>query len=363
MPSRGVFTFPAPYNTQGIRLTNASDCGGQDCLDLIYSYWSNMSNSTGSNTLYIFVGLDRARGGAGPTLFSYDKTTDQLTDLGPMFPASSPYSWMSGEGWYWSDSYPDDLYITTGSQLQRYNVLTQTFQTVFDTTTAYPNTVLWQTSTSANDDVHAGTLEDASSYAMLGCIVYKESTHQFYYFPALVTFNECQVDRSGRYILIDETTPTTCSRCDLDTVIEDLQTSTQTIIPNQVGGGGHYAMGYGWYVQADNWTVPNAWRWWDMSQPYVENGPPVGIGNLIQGGLVHQDLSWNVDEPSHISTYDDPNDPPNKQYACGGANPTTLVAPHSQEITCFLLDDSILPASQQVLVVAPTMTDPNASGG
>ncbi|HKT30874.1 MAG TPA: hypothetical protein VJS89_00100, partial [Gammaproteobacteria bacterium] len=56
MPSRGVFTFPAPYNTQGIRVTNASDCGGQDCVDLIYSYWNNINNSAGSNLMYIFVG-------------------------------------------------------------------------------------------------------------------------------------------------------------------------------------------------------------------------------------------------------------------------------------------------------------------
>ena len=363
MPSRGLFTFPAPYNTQGIRLTNASDCGGQDCLDLIYSYWNNMSNSTGSNTLYIFVGLDRARGGAGPTLFSYDKTTEQLTELGPMFPASSPYSDMSTEGWYFSYGLPDDIYITTGSQLQRYNILTHTFQTVFDTTTQYPNTVLWQTSTSNNDDVHAGTLEDASTYAALGCVAYKESSGQFYFFPALGSFDECHVDKSGRYVLIDEKTPQTCSSCDEDTVIEDLETGTQTILLNQNGGGGHYALGYGSFVQADNWTVPNAWRLWDMAQPLIENGPPLGIGNLIQGGLVHQDLDWNVFEPSHIAWAANPSVPLNQQYACGGANPTTVIAPHSQEITCFLLDDSLAPANQQVLVVAPTMTDPNASGG
>src|SRR5687768_8027241 len=28
LPTRGRFTFPPPYNTTGIRLTNASDCGG-----------------------------------------------------------------------------------------------------------------------------------------------------------------------------------------------------------------------------------------------------------------------------------------------------------------------------------------------
>src|SRR5690242_16099805 len=90
LPQRGLFTFPAPYNTQGIRVTNSTDCGGQDCVDMIYSYWRNMSNSAGSNTMYIFIGLDRNRGGQGPTLFSYDKTTDQLTEVGPLFPSSSP---------------------------------------------------------------------------------------------------------------------------------------------------------------------------------------------------------------------------------------------------------------------------------
>jgi hypothetical protein len=363
MPSRGVFTFPAPYNTQGIRVTNANDCGGGDCVDLIYSYWRNMSNSASSNTLYIFVGLDQNRGGAGPTLFSYDKTSQQVTNLGPMFAASSPYAAQSGEGWYFSYSKPTTLYITVGSQLQRYDVLAKTFQTVFDTTTKYPGTSLWQTSTSNDDDVHVGALED-SSYNATGCVAYKESTQQFFYFPALGSFDECNIDKSGRYVLIDEKTPQTCSRCDEDTVIEDLQTGTQTILLNGQGGGGHYAMGYGGWIQADNWTVPNAWRWWDGSQSLLENGPLSGLGSLIQGGLVHQDNDWNVFEPSHISWENaSASTPVNQQYACGGANPTTVVAPHSQEITCFLVDDSVASANEQVLVVAPTMTDPNASGG
>src|SRR3989442_9178341 len=32
LPPRGPFAFPAPYNTEGIRLTNATDCGGRDCV-------------------------------------------------------------------------------------------------------------------------------------------------------------------------------------------------------------------------------------------------------------------------------------------------------------------------------------------
>ena len=132
MPERGLFTFPAPYNTQGIRITNASDCSGQDCVDMTYSYWRNLSNSTNSNIMYIFVGLDRNRGGRGPTLFSYDKTADRLTEVGPLFAASSPYSWHSGEGWYFSYNMPTKLYMQDGSKLLRYDVLAHTFETVLD---------------------------------------------------------------------------------------------------------------------------------------------------------------------------------------------------------------------------------------
>ena len=67
LPQRGVFSFPAPYLTQGIRITNASDCGGGDCVDYGYSYWNKINNHAGSNTMLIVVGLNRSRGGAGPT--------------------------------------------------------------------------------------------------------------------------------------------------------------------------------------------------------------------------------------------------------------------------------------------------------
>src|SRR5687768_2532636 len=40
LPQRGTFTFPAPYNTTGIRITNSTDCGGTDCVWSVgYSYW------------------------------------------------------------------------------------------------------------------------------------------------------------------------------------------------------------------------------------------------------------------------------------------------------------------------------------
>lgn len=70
--SRGKFTFPAPYNTTGIRLTVSSDCpGSTDCVQYTgYSYWSTMNYHVNSSTMLILVGLDRNKGGAGPSLLS-----------------------------------------------------------------------------------------------------------------------------------------------------------------------------------------------------------------------------------------------------------------------------------------------------
>ena len=60
LPQRGPFTFPAPYNTVGARLTNAGDCGGNDCVNYVgYSYWRNSNNHVGSDTMLIVITLDR----------------------------------------------------------------------------------------------------------------------------------------------------------------------------------------------------------------------------------------------------------------------------------------------------------------
>src|SRR4051812_48634050 len=139
MPARGRFTFPAPYGTQGIRLTNASDCsGGSDCLNGVgYSYWRNMNNSAGSDTMLIMLGMMRSRGGNGPTLFSYNKITGETKNVGPISPDTSPYSWSTGEGWYWSATAPTMLYLFDGPKMLRYDVNTKALSTVFDVTTAF----------------------------------------------------------------------------------------------------------------------------------------------------------------------------------------------------------------------------------
>src|SRR2546426_4502716 len=152
VPPRGLFTFPAPYLTQGIRITNASDCpGGTDCLNYVgYSYWRNMNNHVGSDSMLIFLTLDRSRGGGGPNLFSYNKVTDVVTNLGPLFGAASGFSWASGEGWDFSATQPTKLYLNDGPRMLRYDVLSKQFETVYDVSTNPAlfgsNRVIWQMS-------------------------------------------------------------------------------------------------------------------------------------------------------------------------------------------------------------------------
>lgn len=370
MPQRGPFTFPAPYDTQGIRITNSSDCsGGSDCLDYVgYPYWRNMNDSAGSNTLLVFLGLDRTSGGPGPTLFSIDKTTGQVTKVGPLFSSSSSLSLDTGEGWYFSADMPTKLYITqpNSSQLLRYDVVSHSMETVFDSTSQYPDTIIHQANSSNDDNVHSATLEQADSYNPLGCLVYTSSTHQFQFFPALGTFDECQVDKSGRYVVIKEKTPQTCSSCDEDNVIVDLQTGNQILLLDQNGAGGHSDLGYGWYLAADNWNQsPNAWRLWDLAAQLQGNLPlaSLGLGNLLQGSLLYHGLNWNSFTPEYMS-YENavPGVPINQQYACGSsANRDNT--PHANEIICFMLSGTTPLTSEQLLVVAPVMTDLDASGG
>ena len=201
-PQRGPFTFPAPYKTVGARLTNAGDCGGNDCVNYVgYSYWRNSNNHVGSDTMLIVITLDRARGGAGPTLFSYDKRTDQVTVVGPLFDQASPLSWATGEGWYWSATLPTKLYVNQGPRLSRYDVLPGQLETVFDVAAQFgPDRYIWQMHSSSDDRVHSATLRSSVTYEMLGCIVYREDTRTFRSFPKIGDFDECQVDKSGRWL-------------------------------------------------------------------------------------------------------------------------------------------------------------------
>jgi hypothetical protein len=358
----GKFTFPKPYNTEAVRLTDAGTCGGgADCLWYVgYSYWRNINNHVGSSSMYIFLGTDTNRGGAGPTLLRYDKTTDVVQNLGPLFPESSPYHWATGEGWYFSGRQPTKLYtfLVGGTKLRRYDVLTRKFDrrppidldacprpAICPADAAF----LTQPHSSDDDRVHSASVQNAD-WRRIGCVVARPSGYVYVPTPDGFLFDECHVDKSGRWLAMLE------GRLDGSRVnrIIDLTTGQQTLIEGVDGGLGHLDMGYGYAVGADTYNgLPNATIL--LKFPVMSTRRPIGP-------VVHYNKRWDIAAANHIAHGNAVAAAPESQYACGSnASSTPDMA---DEIVCFPLDaNRNSDGSLDVLVVGQVMTDVNAAGG
>ena len=348
LPQRGNFTFPAPYGTTGTRLTNASDCGGGDCVNYVgYSYWRNINNHVGSDTMLVVLGLDRQRGGGGPTLFSYNKNTGETRNAGPLFSADSPHSWASGEGWYFSASQRHALYMNDGVRLLKYDVVTHAMETVFDVREHLgADRRLWQIHSSNDDNVHSATVKDGS-YSDLGCVSYNQSTGRATFIARKGDFDECQVDKSGRWLLVKENID---GRNGEDNRIIDLQSGAEQIFYDEEGAAGHSDLGYGYLVAEDNmYNQAGAVRVWQFGQDTKAAG---------QGTLVYALSSWDGGGVGHVSHGNaKAGTPINQQMVCS-SNAYRVNLPRVNEIVCYRLDGSM-----NALIVAPNMTDLNASGG
>ena len=346
-PSRGKFTFPAPYHTDAIRVTTADDCHGADCVSPVgYSYWRNMNNHIGSNEILIFLGLNRPRGGTGPTLFSYDKNTEEVTNRGPLFAPNHRLSTASTSGWYFSATQPTAMYINDGSKMVRYDVLSHRSEVVFDVTGRFgADREVWQMSSSYYDDVHAATLRVKGTQTFLGCLVYMEAAGQLSFYPKAGDFDECEIDKSGRFLMIFEQLD---GRNGVDNRIIDLATGVENrhLDAPGVASLGHHDMGFAYAVGHDHLNpLPNATVTWNLSP-----APALGPAD-------HRDYNWDLVQAQHIThTNAQPGLPKEQQFACGSNADRMTYA--QNEILCFKLNGSLAQ-----LVVAPVMTNLDASGG
>lgn len=353
IPVRGPFTFPSPYNTEAVRLTTDADCGGRDCVKGVgYSYWANINNHIGSDTMLIFLGLDRRYGGAGPSLFSVNKVSGETRNLGPLFPASSPYSWSSGEGWYFSHTRPYTLYMNFGSRLMRYDVRTGALETVFDISTTFGSgRYVWQVHTSDDDRVHSATVRVTDTYEPLGCVAYREDSAQWYFAARVGEYDECQVDKSGRWLVIKENVD---GRNREDNRVIDLETGGERVLLDENGAGGHLDLGYGYMVAFDNFHLrPGAVRTWRFDMD-LQGGQPAPVSG--QGTLNYHLTDWIAG--GHIAHGNaEPEIDPERQTACT-SNASRHNLARVNEIVCYRLDGSL-----DALVVAPTLSDLDADGG
>jgi hypothetical protein len=362
--ARGAFRFPAPYYTKGIRLTNSSDCAGQDCLAYVgYSYWRNINNHAAGDVMLIMLGMDRSSGGAGPSLFAYNKVTDAVQNLGPLFDASSPYSYATGEGWYFSGTQPTKLYayLVGTPRLWRYDVVTHASDSpaALDLTqckrpSVCPNAAayIFQPHSSDDDQVHSATVQD-TSFNHLGCVVYRSAKKQFQFYKprAGYSLDECQIDKSGNWLILLEVS----SSGAVTNRIVDVQKGSITTIDDVEGALGHLDTGWGYAVGADNWNpLPNASIL--VKFPVRRTVRPIGP-------VVHFNKRWDINAANHIAHGNANRSlPAESQFACGSNASRT--ADMADEIVCFPLNaNRNADGSLDVLVVAQVMTDLDALGG
>jgi hypothetical protein len=346
-PAGGKFVFPSPYNTEAIRLTDASNCGGSgDCVRYVgYSYWRKINNHVGQNTMLIIVGLDMNAGGAGVSLFRYNKDTDALEALGPIFTGTRIDANATGESMYFSGTLPTKIYLAQGSQLLRFDVITKEIKVVFDTASKYgAGTYIWQHHSSDDDLVHSASLRVSDTGETLGCLIYREDTNAFTLFKTEGEYDECQVDRSGKWLVIKDNIDGINGE---DNRIINLDTLKEVDLLDEQGAAGHSDLGYGVLVAEDNWNnLPGAVRAWTLGQ------------NPLTGPVVYHDPAWRTEGSSHIShTNARPGVALADEVVCESTVARSEVT-RGSEIFCYRLDGSC-----DVMVVAPVMTNLDASGG
>lgn len=105
-----------------------------------------------------------------------------------------------------------------------------------------PNRYFTQFHSSNNDNVHSATLREMGTGAVLGCFVVREDTQQWMYWQQLgIFYDECQVDKSGQWLVIKE--KVSASSNDVDNRVIELSTGRETVLHDQDGnlvrsGGG-----------------------------------------------------------------------------------------------------------------------------
>ena len=217
-----------------------------------------------------------------------------------------------------------------------------------------PGKYIWQVHSSNDDRVHSFTVRDKGSYAMEGCAIYREDQRKFVYYARKGNdFDECQIDKSGRWLLIKEQLDGAAGE---DNRVIDVDSNTERVLHDPDGAAGHSDLGYGYLVAEDNFNNrPGAVRVWDFNKDLRGGQPNSPVQG--QGTLVYQIADW-MSLAQHIAHGNSkPGHPAGSAGGLRQQRQRARMLPRINEIVCFKLNGSL-----ETLVVAPTLTDVNASG-
>ena len=335
---------------RGVRLTNATDCvGGQDCVNYVgYSYWRNMNNHVGSDTMYRSSALDRRAGRRRPDAVQLQQAHGAVTKVGPLFDPASALQLGDRRGLVFQRHAAARAVSQrrAGAETLRRRDADDgnRVRRVHASGLFGANRFIWQVHSSNDDRVHSATVKDRSSYAALGCFAYPRG-HE----PVPSTIREDRrlrrvPDRQERPLAGDQgerrrratartTASSTCRRAPRRGLLDAERRRRPLRYRLRLHGRGRQLGQPGQRLKV-----------WQFGQ------------NPLQGALVyHNTRLGRRRRRIRESRERDGPAPARQQYACGssanGAN-----CRRANEIICFPLDGSM-----RMLIVAPVMTDLNAA--
>jgi hypothetical protein len=197
--------------------------------------------------------------------------------------------------------------------------------------------MLWQMHSSYDDRTHSATVRDASSGADLGACIFREHGRRFSLIERRGDYDECQIDKSGRWLVIKENVD---GRNGEDNRIVDVESLRERTFLDEAGAAGHSDNGFGYMVSEDNWHAKAAAvRVWNLSDL---DAPPAGR-------VVYHTTEWGagVGHVSHANAH--PTLPVERQWVWI-SNATDKPVPRANEILTLPLDGSM-----RVTIVAPNL--------
>lgn len=317
IPDRGPFMFPPPYNTRGIRITNATD-GMVRPVGM--AYWPQLNNSGSRREMLVLTACDDQL-----TIFAVEKSTGRVEKRETL-----PFN-MTGESCYFSFTDPDLIYTcpSNGGTFSWYNLATRRQDVIAEN--------VKQPHSSADGSVHSFTLDGGPAYWRDGNIKR---------LPLKGEYDECQIEKSGRWLLSKETFQRDRPR--QDNCIWDLSTGRMNILRDEDGAVGHSDMGYGYVVGEEDQSQPGGiFRLWMFGED----------GSVSDGRMTYHVGGW-TGMTRYVSHCNARQGSPNFQQAVYSATHDSDL-PRVNEIAVA----SLAPGVETCRVVAPNLTSLSASGG
>jgi hypothetical protein len=188
----------------------------EDVNPIGMSYWRNIHLHSGFTYLRIIL----SRGGNLIMLMINKSDMKLITEI----PLNINHT---GEGCFFSAIDPNKLFIPFDNALKTLDISTGELKDVW-----ISQNKLWQMHSSFNEDVFSATIKDAN-YNPIAWGVQRNGIEKSYPFKG--NPDECQVDKSGKWLLIKE---------DNDNRIINLLTDEEYVIKNERGALGHSDCGY-----------------------------------------------------------------------------------------------------------------------